>query len=282
MKKFYLTVLATAFFCSANAQEQLDNNGFEDWETVSYGSKSGEEPVKWSSFLDGTGDKKSLAAAVQVQKSTEKRPGSEGSYSARINTRVISIPLIGKIPAQGNLTTGCVNMGSTTATDASGNYNYINHDRADQSMPFTGRPQKFSVWLKGSCQEEANVTIHLVSDGYYQDPVYQSRNKAKEIANAVLHVKPTNDWEEYTCDFNYLSDDAPQYVLVNISTSATPGKGNEKDVLYVDDLQMLYSEDGINEVTVSESASGYYNLSGQKVSPSKGIVIHNGKKMVIK
>lgn len=267
---------------AANAQTQLANNGFEEWETVTYNGKSGEEPVKWSSFLDGTGKQQGLAAAVQLEKSTDVRPGSDGRYSARIKTRVISIPFIGSIPAQGNLTTGCVNMGSTTATDAGGNYNYINHEREDQAMKFTGRPLSCKFWLKGKCSQDANVTIHLVSNGYYQDPVYQDRNTAVEIANAVFHGTITETWTEYSVTFNYLSTNNPEYVLVNISTSAVPGKGAESDYLLVDDIEMVYnttSLDAIETVTATDAAA--YNLAGQRVTNNaRGIVIKNGKKFI--
>ena len=44
IKKFIL-ILFMGMGLVANAQYQLANSGFEDWESLS----SGEEPVKWSS-----------------------------------------------------------------------------------------------------------------------------------------------------------------------------------------------------------------------------------------
>lgn len=282
MKKQLLLLFTTMLSASAFSQEQLTNCGFEEWEQVSYkktlSTLKGEEPICWSSFLDGTGTLKSTAAAVQLVKVEDPRPGSEGKLSAKINARSV----VG-VMAQGNLTTGCVNMGSMTATDASGNYNYINEEREDQAMRFTGRPSSFKVWLKGNCSQNANVAIHIVTKGYFQDPVYSNRNVAKVVASAVLQPTVTDTWTEYTADFKYELDDDPYYILVNISTSAIPGKGAASDVLYVDDIEMVYNESGINHIIAdSDSASKtYFNIAGQQVSQStKGMVISNGRKYI--
>ena len=57
MMKRFILILFMGMGLVANAQYQLANSGFEDWESLS----SGEEPVKWSSFVDGTGSMKSMA-----------------------------------------------------------------------------------------------------------------------------------------------------------------------------------------------------------------------------
>lgn len=98
IKKFFSIMLLGTTVLAANAQTQLYNGGFEEWESVTYSNKSGEEPVKWSSFLDGTGTLKSTAAAVQVVKSDEVRDGATG-YCAKLTSRSV----LGVI-AQGNLT----------------------------------------------------------------------------------------------------------------------------------------------------------------------------------
>ncbi|MBR4963006.1 MAG: hypothetical protein IKY54_03800, partial [Muribaculaceae bacterium] len=55
MKKLLLNVsLLVAFLFTSNlifAQYQLTNSGFEDWESVSQSSKSGQEPTQWNSFI---------------------------------------------------------------------------------------------------------------------------------------------------------------------------------------------------------------------------------------
>lgn len=285
MKRILTFALAIFAIASVNAQTQIYNSDFEEWETVTYNNKSCEEPVRWSSFIDGTGGLKSMAGNVQLEKSTDKH---SGNYSAKINTREIKVLFV-TIPAQGNLTTGCVNMGSTSATDASGNYNYINHAREDQAMPFTGKPKKFEIYLKGNCSQKASVAIHLVKgSGHYQEPASDKNpNNATRIALAELQTSVTDSWTKYEGEFNYsngdiATSDSPEYVLVNISTSATPGQGKASDVLYIDDLTMVYDEANSIESTIVDASTfdaPAYNLAGLRVADNAtGIIIKNGKK----
>ena len=235
MKRLFYTLITAFVAISANAQYQLGNSDFEQWESVSYSGKTGEEPLLWSSFLDGTGSLKGMAGAVQLWRSTDTRPGTKGHYSAEIKARNVMFGII----AQGNLTTGCVNMGSTTATDASGNYNYINESRTDQSMRFTGHPDAARYWVKFNGKNDGKVSITLTTKGYFQDP--QANNiTATAVATSIKSTPSNSTWTQYTVPFDVKSDKAPYYVLVNISTSAVPGDGAEADHLYIDDMEMLY------------------------------------------
>ena len=249
MKKIFFTLAAAFAALTTNAQTQLYNSDFEQWEEVSYTFKppfgkektlKSDEPLRWSSFLDATGNLKSIGAAVQIYKDIDVRPGSAGTYSARIKANSVY-----GVVAQGNLTNGCVNMGSINATDAANNYNYINEDREDQAMRFSGRPKSLKVWMKGSCQYDASIAVHLVTKGYYQDPM-ANKDKITAIAvgKAVEAIAVTNEWTQYEVNFEYDAavNDEPYYALVTFSTSATPGKGNNNDVLYIDDMEMIYPD----------------------------------------
>ncbi len=116
---YYLLIVCCAF--TAHAQYQLPNSGFEEWEDVSYSSYTGKEPVG----LELLPYRKRYtqiyrAGRNQLEIMSESRPGSTGSKSAKLFARKVLFSIF----AQGNLTTGCINMGSVTATDANGNYNY--------------------------------------------------------------------------------------------------------------------------------------------------------------
>lgn len=226
------------------AQYQLTNSDFEEWEEVSYSSNSGYEPVNWSSFLDGTGTSTCMkyAAYCQLyQETSELRPGTTGKSSAKLTSRAVKVLGVTLAVAQGNLTNGCVNMGSTSATDANGNYNYINESRSDQSMKFTGHPDAAHVWVKFSGSKKGNVELLLTTKGYYQSPDGNTQT-ATLVAKAQNNTisSDANNWQELTIPFTYSSTADPYYSLVNISTSATPGEGSESDYMYVDDLEMLY------------------------------------------
>ena len=185
MKKLFTLFLLGCAAATANAQYQVQNGGFEEWEAVSYNKKSGEEPVHWNSFLTGTGNLKSIAGANQLEKMEETRPGSTGKYSAKLYTRSV----LGIAYAQGNLTTGCINMGSMSATDAAGNYNYTNTEDDDFNQKFTGMPDAMHVWVKFNCittdypYGKVNTILH--TKGYYQDPYGNESNiTAKVVAKA--------------------------------------------------------------------------------------------------
>ena len=92
----------------------VDNGGFE-------GSWSGNEISGWHSFPTAVGDYASFVTGNtdQFQRSTEKRPGSTGSQSARIQSNLV----LGA-KANGNCTNGRIYAGSMTASDGSKNYNF--------------------------------------------------------------------------------------------------------------------------------------------------------------
>lgn len=243
MKKLFTLLMLGAGMLSAHAQYQLANAGFEEWESVAYSGRIGDEPQKWSSFLDGEGGLKSMAGYNQLEKSTDKRPGSEGTYSAKLTSRAVKMGLITLAVAQGNLTNGCINMGSTTATDAKGNYNFINSAREDQSMKFSGRPDAVKVWLKFKGATTANVNIVLTTDGYYQDPE-ANEITATVIAKATNTTIASNDtWTEFTIPFVYTGNDRPTQCLASFSTCAVPGKGKEADYMFVDDVVIIYNSE---------------------------------------
>lgn len=241
----------------ANAQYQLANSDFEQWESL----VSGEEPVRWSSFVDGTGSMKSMAGKVQIAKiSDDLRPGTTGRYSVKINARSV----VGVI-AQGNLTTGCVNMGSMTATDASGNYNYINEQRTDQAMRFSGHPDAVRVWVKFGGSRQGKLSVMLTTKGYFQDPEYSNRNTASVVTQATKADIPSNGtWTKYEVPFTAnASSLEPYYAFVNISTSNTPGAGSASDYMFVDDMEMLY----YSEATAIVYDGQRYDMNAQVNKP---------------
>lgn len=218
---------------------QLRNGSFEEWETVSAGSTTGEEPVCWSSFITATGSMASMVRAVQLRK--DDTESVDGQYSARLNARSVA----GIAMAQGNMTTGCINGGGMSATNANDNYNYTNEAGDEQAMYFTGRPDAMKVWVKSSCSGNIKIAAFLHEKGYYQDPI--NGNVAKQVpvvASAEAAPESNNlTWTEYTVPFVYSSDNDPYYALVSFATSSVPGKGNASDYMFVDNVTMVYNSE---------------------------------------
>ena len=249
--KRLLTLCLVAFSLGVQAQYQLQNNGFENWETVTGNNITGEEPLYWNSFLTANPNASfyGTIAAVQLQKSDYTRPGSAGSHCAYIYARKV----IFSTYAQGNMTTGCINGGSMTATDANGNYNFTNEAVEGQAMKFTGKPDAISVWVNNytsKSNKTGKIAAYLHEKGYYQDPnTGNTGNLVKLVASATASPASNsstsydaNNWVQVTIPFTYENNgtDRPYYALVSFATNSTAGQGAANDYMYIDDVEMIY------------------------------------------
>lgn len=246
MKKLLLNVsLIIAFLFTSNlifAQYQLTNSGFENWESVSQSNKSGQEPIQWNSFI--TMQTKSAlfnsARANKIEASTDVRPGTNGSKSAKIwSTSVVGVV------ANGNLTTGRIYGGSMTASDASGNYNFSDPSSdAAYKHAFAGKPDSIATWMKfvpSSTSEQARISAIIHENSRYQDP--EATTYSNVVAKAQTNFYPTSDkgWQRISVPFVYEGNKTPAYILVSYTTNKTPGKGTSGDALYIDDAEMIYN-----------------------------------------
>lgn len=264
MKKI-LTVLLLGTSLTASAQYQLSNNGFEDWATQTYDKVTGEEPLHWSSFITGNGKLKGTACTTsQLFKSEDVREGSKGKYCAEIKVNVLDL-IFKKVYAQGNLTTGRITMGSTSASNPgnseseniakrdskqTGNYNYTDLSDANHNQTFTGRPDKMTVYVKYTTTgSKGKIAAYLHSNAYYQDPLPKDgKCSAKVIASAVnTELDATSGWQKVEIPVVYASDDTPtsrpSYALVSFATSATPGSGKDGDCMLIDDVVFVYNSE---------------------------------------
>ncbi len=265
---------------AAQGTYQLKNAGFEEWESVSYTKKkkeiTGEEPKYWNSFLTGTGSLKSTAVSKsQLSKSEDVRSGANGKYSAKI----IDYKVFVNAYANGNLTTGCINMGSITASDAKGNYNYTNTSDDNFNQKFTGLPDAMSVWVKyyssnSSYRAKASTILHL--NGYYQDPYCDQNDIVEAVATATdENIQPNDTWTELTIPFVYSKTDGtrPAYALVSFSTNAKPGTGTGNDYLLIDDLEYVYYHTlkalSYGGTDILEEGKTEYDLTDQTFNESK-------------
>ena len=262
MKKLLLNVsLIIAFLFTSNlifAQYQLTNSGFENWESVSQSNKSGQEPIQWNSFITMQ-TKSSLynsARANKIEASTDVRPGTNGSKSAKIwSTSVLGVV------ANGNLTTGRIYGGSMTASDASGNYNFSDPSSdAAYKHAFAGKPDSIATWLKfvpSSTSTEARVSAIIHENSRYQDP--EATTYSNVVAKAQTNFFPTSDkgWQRISVPFVYEGNKTPAYILVSYTTNKTPGKGTSGDVLYIDDAEMIYNSKATSVSFNGTSFSGF-------------------------
>lgn len=238
MKKAAFLMVAMAMMLSATAQYQLPNPGFEQWDG---GTTS--EPTHWNTFSSSDGSFASLASSNHHYRRNGGRPGTAGSRFLTIYTQSI----LG-IKANGNMTTGRIHAGSMSAA-SSDNYNYTQRSNADHSLAFTGTPDSMYVWVSyyaasGSSQGQVSAILH--GDNDFRAP-NQENNTSLYCAKAVARFSQTTSsahsyhWQQMRVPFVYDGDAAPRYMLVNITTNATPGGGDANDSLSIDDIEFIYS-----------------------------------------
>lgn len=241
-------LLGAAFFCMAacggngylyaqphNGTEQLPNRGFELYDNE---NSTSIEPQGWNSFMTGNASGITSAGKSQrLSKESGGRPGGKGAYYLRIySTEVLGIV------ANGNVTTGRINLGSTTATDAS-NYNYT--DRGNEGFYWrqTTVPDSLVVWLwfkpKGSASDQAQINVIIHNDNRTIDP---GTERSQVVAQAKINPSATDGWQRFSVPFvkTGATNDA-QYVLASFTTNKTPGGGKANDELLVDDIFFVYN-----------------------------------------
>lgn len=238
---------------------QIGNGDFEDWSNVTTDNHA---PKNWNSFETAEGDWAGTASAKKVDVVEDHRPGSNGLYCADIYSNSV----VGVV-AQGNLTLGCINAGSTTAT-AAGNHNFSKISDPAKSEAISKIPTALKVWVKfvpGATNTKypyarVAATVHdafnYITHGQASNDT--DSNKEHAIANAEKNFEAC-DWTELTIPFvmtNNAVIDGQLYIVVNFTTNATPGQGQVGDHLYIDDLELIYDKE-FDEVPVTVSDAKY-------------------------
>jgi plastocyanin len=240
-------ILQRTFFVGCGAmlsltsfgQQQPLNGGFENWDNIGTNDR---EPTNWNSFRTadcsltlGCG----TATERRLERETDTRPGSSGTYSVRI----FSTSALG-ITANGNLTTGKINIGSTTASSPA-NHNYTLRSNPNFSMPFSHVPDSLVVWVKfnaANANSMARISASIHGDYNYRDP-QDVNSEPYAVGKAVINYPRTNgQWQRLSIpfDYDYPSND-PHYVLITFTTNMIPGGGDSGDEVYVDDLEFIYN-----------------------------------------
>ena len=255
MKRFFLLLAAVILSAQAQAQNanepQVTNGDFEQW-TI-----DGEHlPNYFNSFQTADGDYKSYgydSGNRQVGRSTDKRPGSKGNYSCKIWSRRFRVFLVVTVTAQGNLTTGRVHAGSTSA-EAQGNHNYSDRDgyvtfgnfNNPCAMPFTGRPDSLVFWAKytpdnTTSRAKVSAVIHDDYDyqDYYGNPLTDEHVVSKAVNNGITSTN--GKWVRFSLPFAKVKSNDPRYLLLSFATNNIPGQGGANDVLLIDDIEMVYN-----------------------------------------
>lgn len=277
MKKLIFFILIFFIIFSLKSQVyNLPNGGFEDWE----GSGDSEEPVKWNSFKTSKCDLSigcNFAQVKKIEKTTDIRPGSSGSYSCKI----FATKIMGVI-ANGNLTTGRIRVGSATAT-SSENYNFSQRSDNNFSQKLDAKPDSLVFWAKFVCpsaSQEASVVAIIHDDYDYKDPntIDPNLNGGNHIVGKCykFFTKGSQNWIRYSLPFSYdYSSPTPKYILINVTTNKLSGEGDVSDALYVDDFQLVYNVNAYSIKVNGTTISGFNpNLNEYNITFNCGTLIN--------
>ena len=240
MKRLLTLSFVALLALGVQAQYQVGNSDFESW-----GDDANEPGSGWYSFPSAGGGQASLGIGM-TKANTVKLTGNDArnsGTSVRLISKWVGILSIGA-NANGNLTTGKINMGARTA-DSEDNYNYT--ARSTQNCcPFTGRPDAIEYWAKfkrGESSGSYNGRCHVILHGDidYKDPYETAENESKyKIAEAKVYATPTTEWTRFWGELSYTGvNSSTSYMLVNFTTNETPG-GSTGDQLDIDDIKFIY------------------------------------------
>jgi hypothetical protein len=234
MKRFLLFISAVSTSAILFAQTQIGNSGFENWETS---SAELHEPINWNSFMTASGTWNSFANE-QMDWSTDIRPGSTGTKSVNI----WSVDAAFGIIANGNMTLGQINMGSTTPNN-SFNYNYTKTSDAAFSEALTDAPDSIVFWVKyvpvnGASLARASIVLHTNMN--FKDP--NDVGSGNTVATAILNYAATGGaWVRKSIPFTYVSASAHTHIIATFATNSTPGGGDANDQVWIDDVELIYN-----------------------------------------
>lgn len=254
MKKiFTLALLGLAL--SGNAQNyQIPNSDFSNW------ASDNELGNGWYSFSSAGGKWSSMKGSSPAPSKDTDRLNNSNSSSCKIYSKSV----MGLAKANGNLTTGKINMGSTKPADAS-NYNYTERSGSN-CLLFAGRPDAVEFWAKftsgGSLNGRGQFIIH--DDVDYRDPEITSQ-AGNRVGKASVLIPASTDWTHYTGEFTYdKARTSTQYMLASFTTNPTPG-GSANDNLWIDDVNLIYYH-SISDVKYGETALSFTKTSAESAA----------------
>ena len=282
MRHFLLTSFFAALAFTLSAQTgafQVSNSGFETW-------KDTNEPGDgWYSFVSantsGLGFLGGMAKSSS-KKNTVKTAGRTG------NAVLLKSSSIFGTKANGNLTTGCINMGSSTPANKA-NYNYTNRSGVNSCL-FAGRPDSLVFYAKFKRGQGGNDTYtgrcHAVLHGDidYKDPHETEENKAKYlIAETTIYSTVTDEWTRYAGAFTYTGTTAEKmYMLASFTTNETPG-ASYNDEFSIDDVQFIYNS-RLKSIAYKGAAvpvSAQVDLSTETYEPAALVLAADGVGAII-
>lgn len=249
IKKTILGSLFMTCALTAGAQGiyQFADPGFEqEW------TNKKEPGNGWHSFVTAGGD---LAGAASMSPApVHATEGYQSAHSVKLTSKFAGFGPFGA-NANGNLTTGRINMGNKTPSNET-NFNHTDltgdskKNLEPQYLEFAGTPDAVTFYAKftagtGNSAKQARGKFILHDEYSYGDPEkYFPEQESHRVALAMQLINESTDWKQYTVPFTYDQDVKPakQYLLASFTTNPEPGESTD-DVLYIDDIYFVYNSE---------------------------------------
>lgn len=252
MKKILVTLLAVLFLAGiSDAQSQLENPGFEQWEDVLVGGGDTiREPTDWSSLKTSDNAQMSTLAPVVC---TRSREAHSGLYSVQL-TNIMSL-----IVANGVATNGRIHPNITTSLA----YSFTDTLHSEWSTPFTARPDSVVGWFRYAPQSDDTLQVKIILHrGFGKQPDANYMDNWVGVAEYKSPLNTGDTWVRFSKPFTYFDDDAPEYILVilNSGNGYFPVAGS---VALFDDLEMIYNSPQ-NSLYDRQAHSGFIYAAGNR------------------
>lgn len=233
--------------------QQIANSNMESWDNLGLIT---EEPANWNGFKSGSGGLVSFGSQ-QIEQSTAIRANATGMYCARIWSKSTF-----GIVANGTMTLGQINMGSTTPS-SSDNYNYSKTSDSLFSEPISTVPDSVVFWAKYTAASGQQARMHAIihDSANVHDPI-DAGSQPFVVARAELNYAPTaGNWTRFSAPFAYEVQTGlmpiAKYILLTFATNKNPGGGAANDEVLIDDIELIYNASSINEI--QSSVQIYYS-----------------------
>lgn len=226
---------ALIFSCATtHAQTQIANSDFEQW-------RSKNEPMTWNSFASAKTTWLTAFGLNFVTPTTTEVNGRVGK-----GVQIVSVPVVGA-KANGNLTTGRINMGSATPASTA-NHNFTDLTSANHNCPFSGQPDSvtfYATYKRGEARDyTAQATFILHNKVAYKNPHETAANVDRyRVAEAIVPITPASEWTKFSMPLTYSSvalSAEGGYMLASFTTNAIPGN-SAGDTLRIDDVVFVYN-----------------------------------------
>ncbi|MEG1498585.1 MAG: InlB B-repeat-containing protein [Bacteroidales bacterium] len=238
------------FFCTVSQGQLISKNGTP--QAPNYDLETWENPEPWgwnsSSCFEAGNSPSKIHQNQSIWKSTLKRPGSKGSFSAQIKVTQ-SDWFHYKFPfgttskeLMGSLTTGTLYYYDSKGNDKSCIYTHTGE--VSKKWAFNARPDSIVFWAKSERNGDRNsdMSCYLHNDTKLEDrnPNGTAEGSVIGQANAKISYKG-GQWQRISRPIQYTTAENPTYLLLSFTAGNNFRETNLDDILYIDDILFIYN-----------------------------------------